>query len=415
MVKEAIILAGGLGTRLRSEVKELPKSMAPIGTRPYLEYLFDILISGGIQKLIVSIGYKSDHIKNHFRDEYKQVAIEYVLEESPLGTGGAIKKAMKSVKGEYVLVTNGDSMIKADIQKQYAAHVESNADVSFALKPMKDFNRYGKITIAEDNRIHLFEEKQAVKEGLINAGLYIFKTRSFNQLDFPDVFSIERDYFERYVKTHHFVGIVTNGYFLDIGIPDDFARAQFEIAVFPLINKAWTLFLDRDGVINKKIDGDYVRSNDQFEILPGVLDALSLFSKYFGRIVVVTNQQGVGKGLMSTADVEAIHHNLKSSAKRARAHIDFIYYAPQLASENSAMRKPNTGMALQAKADYPEIDFSKSIMVGDSPSDMEFGKASGMHCVFISQKMAPNADEYISPSLHGLSLVLKNILVEHNS
>lgn len=410
MLREAIILAGGLGTRLRSEVKELPKSMAPIGDRPYLEYLFDFLISQGIQKLILSIGYKSEYIRDYFSNQYKEVSIEYVIEKSPLGTGGAIKKALTQATGEYVLVTNGDSIIKADVQKQYDEQVKANAVVSFALKKMHNFERYGRIQIDENNTIIQFEEKQAVEEGLINAGLYIFKTQPFEQLNFPDVFSIERDYFECYLKTHHFIGIPSSGYFLDIGIPADFAKAQYEIAIFPSINKTWTLFLDRDGVINKKIDGDYVRSIDQFELLAGVLEAIHSFSQYFGKIIVVTNQQGVGKGLMTELEVEAIHTHLKSVAQSAEARIDSIYFAPQLAEENSIMRKPNIGMSLKAKADYPEIDFSKSIMVGDSLSDMAFGKQAGMHCIFISQNNETNSDYYNCPTLHKFSNVLNSIL-----
>ncbi|MBK9733068.1 MAG: HAD family hydrolase [Chitinophagaceae bacterium] len=157
------------------------------------------------------------------------------------------------------------------------------------------------------------------------------------------------------------------------------------------IDKSWTLFLDRDGVLNKKIDDDYVRSIDQFEWLPGVPQAIKKLSGLFGRIIIITNQQGVGKGLMMKEDVESIHTNIIESVKITGGRIDAVYYAPQLKSENSEYRKPNIGMALQAKKDFPEIDFSKSIMVGDSMSDIEFGKKAGMKTVFIlnDKKHAP--------------------------
>lgn len=152
------------------------------------------------------------------------------------------------------------------------------------------------------------------------------------------------------------------------------------------IDESWTLFLDRDGVINRRLMGDYVKRLEEFEILPGVLDAIKIFSKKFGRIVVVTNQQGIGKGLMTTEDLKLVHHHFQQKVNESGGRIDAFYHAPNLAAENSELRKPNIGMAHLAKADFPEIDFSKSIMVGDSISDMEFGKSAGMKCVFISEE-----------------------------
>lgn len=150
------------------------------------------------------------------------------------------------------------------------------------------------------------------------------------------------------------------------------------------VDKSWTLFLDRDGVINKKIDDDYVRSIDQFEWLPGVIESIKKLSSLFGRIIIVTNQQGVGKGLMTKEAVESIHDHIIQSIQDAGGKIDGVYYAPQLKSENSEFRKPNIGMALLAKRDFPEINFARSMMVGDSMSDMEFGRKAGMKTVFIS-------------------------------
>ncbi|MEO6169104.1 MAG: HAD family hydrolase [Chitinophagales bacterium] len=149
------------------------------------------------------------------------------------------------------------------------------------------------------------------------------------------------------------------------------------------IDKSWTLFLDRDGVINKKIDDGYVRSMEQFEWLPRVIESIKKLCSVFGRIIIITNQQGIGKGLMTKEAVELIHDTIINSIKDAGGKIDGIYYAPHLKSENSEFRKPNIGMASQSKRDFPEIDFSKSIMVGDSMSDMEFGKNAGMKTVFI--------------------------------
>ena len=148
------------------------------------------------------------------------------------------------------------------------------------------------------------------------------------------------------------------------------------------IDRTWTLFLDRDGVINRRFPGDYVKRVEEFEFLPGVVDAIASLSKTFGRIVVVTNQQGIGKGLYTHDDLAAVHRFMTDSVLAAGGKIDAVFYAPQLAAENSPMRKPGTGMAHAAKEKFPEIDFSASIMVGDTASDMQFAQSAGMKRVF---------------------------------
>ncbi len=151
------------------------------------------------------------------------------------------------------------------------------------------------------------------------------------------------------------------------------------------IDKSWTLFLDRDGVINKKLENDYVKHWIEFEFLEGVIDALKSLNARFGIIVVVTNQQGIGKGLYRTEDLELIHKNMIYEIEYLGGRIDKVYFSPYLNSENHSTRKPGIGMALEAKNDFPSIDFSKSIIVGDSLSDMEFGRNVGMKTAFISE------------------------------
>lgn len=152
-----------------------------------------------------------------------------------------------------------------------------------------------------------------------------------------------------------------------------------------LSGKYETLFLDRDGVINVHRINDYVKSWDEFEFLPGVLEAFPLFSKYFKHIIVVTNQRGIGKGLMTEEILLDIHHRMQVEIENRGGRIDKIYYCTDLSNE-SKNRKPNSGMALQAKKDFPDIEFEKSIMVGDSQLDMEFGNRLGMKTIFIDKK-----------------------------
>lgn len=152
------------------------------------------------------------------------------------------------------------------------------------------------------------------------------------------------------------------------------------------IDKSWTLFLDRDGVINKKLENDYVKHWIEFEFLQGVHEALKNLNSVFGKIVIVTNQQGIGKGLYRVEDLELIHKNMLYEIDYLGGRIDKVYFSPYLNSEKHPTRKPGIGMAHQAKKDFPEIDFSKSVIVGDSMSDMEFGRAAGMKTVLISEE-----------------------------
>jgi len=155
------------------------------------------------------------------------------------------------------------------------------------------------------------------------------------------------------------------------------------------INRKWTLFLDRDGVINKRPPNDYVKTWDEFEFLPGVLEALKILALKFSKIIIITNQQGIGKNVMTTEDLQIIHDNLIQEVSEKKGRIDAIYFCPDLAIKAVNCRKPNINMAKQAKIDYPDIDFSISIMVGDTLSDMQFGENAGMKTVFINTNNSP--------------------------
>lgn len=152
------------------------------------------------------------------------------------------------------------------------------------------------------------------------------------------------------------------------------------------IDPTWTLFLDRDGTINKRKLGGYIQSWDEFEFLPMALEGIADMTPMFARIIIVTNQQGIGKGLMSHEVLADIHRQMLERVVANHGYVDQVYYCPQLAVDDPLCRKPNPGMALQAAQDYPEIDFRKSIMVGDTESDMAFGRQLGMTTALIQEK-----------------------------
>lgn len=399
-MKEAIILAGGMGTRLREEVSELPKSMALINGIPFLQYQLDYLKSFGIKKVVLATGYLANIITDYFGNKYRDIEINYSHENEPLGTGGAIKQALEKTTSQNVLILNGDTMFKVNLNEFFQSHINTKADFSLALKPLQNFERYGVVKLNNKNKVIGFEEKQYQSKGNINGGVYLLNKSKFNELRFNEKFSFEKEFLEKQFAQLNFNGFISNGYFLDIGIPQDYKQAQADFKKqYPLrIDKTWTLFLDRDGVINEKRDNDYVKSIEEFKFIDGAKEAIKKLNKIVGNTLVVTNQQCVGKGIITESDLNKIHDYLNEELEKEGGIVDKIYFAPQLKSENSEFRKPNTGLADLAKQDFPEIDFKKSIMVGDSLTDIEFGNKKNMVTVLISE-IPNNTANYTFSSL----------------
>jgi len=227
-ITQSIILAGGLGTRLRSVVSDLPKCMAPVNGRPFLAYVVDHLKKEGIDKFIFSVGYKHKAILAFVNKEYSKSGIDFSVEEEPLGTGGAIKLACKKSNEKNVLVVNGDTLFKIKLKQLDFFHNKINADCTLSLKPMQNFDRYGVVELAADSSITDFKEKQHYKDGLINGGVYALNVQSLLREKLPDKFSFEKDYLEKFVNQRRFFGVIQDEYFIDIGIPEDYQRAEIE-------------------------------------------------------------------------------------------------------------------------------------------------------------------------------------------
>lgn len=228
-MKEAIILAGGLGTRLRSAVPNLPKCMAPVAGRPFLGHVLDYLMEQGVEHFILSLGYKHEAIEAYLSRVYAILDYVCVVEKEPLGTGGAIREACKVAEDEQVLVTNGDTLFTLDVRALSAFHTSHGALVTLGLKPMRNFDRYGVVDVAEDGKVLRFEEKRAHQAGLINGGLYGLSVKDYLAAAPQGVFSFERDYLEPQVTGGRLYGYVEDAYFIDIGVPEDYKRAQKEL------------------------------------------------------------------------------------------------------------------------------------------------------------------------------------------
>jgi D-glycero-alpha-D-manno-heptose 1-phosphate guanylyltransferase len=226
---EAIILAGGLGTRLRSVVSDVPKCMAIVAGKPFLHYILAELLNNGVTTFIFSVGYKHQIIQSYVQLQHPTLNAKFVVENEPLGTGGAIQLACQNATNKNVVVVNGDTLFKINLKVLMQLHLIKNATCTVALKPMKNFDRYGVVDINEQQMITAFKEKKYYEQGLINGGIYILAVNNFLQKKLPPQFSFETTYLETFYNEKNMFGLVQDSYFIDIGIPADFERANIEL------------------------------------------------------------------------------------------------------------------------------------------------------------------------------------------
>ncbi len=232
---QAIILAGGLGTRLRSVLADVPKPMAPLQGKPFLAYLIDYLVAQGITEIVLSVHYLREQIQAYFQDSYSAVSssgdnqvvkISYAIENEPLGTGGAILNSLSLVDAaKPVFVLNGDTFLKIDYRAMYAQH---QGPLSLALRKVADCSRYGVVTVEQGLAVE-FNDLGNAHPGLINAGVYLINPLLFSALELPQQFSFERDFLFPKMPMLRPQAFQVDDYFIDIGIPEDYARAVKEL------------------------------------------------------------------------------------------------------------------------------------------------------------------------------------------
>lgn len=222
---EAVILAGGFGTRLQKVVHDVPKPMAPVAGKPFLSYLLDQLDRQGCTHAILAVGYKREMIQKFFGLRYKNISLSYSIEDEPLLTGGALKKALEIATEDVVVVLNGDTFLGVDFSKMMNFHYRTRSDATLAVKKLYNFSRYGTVVYDDNYRITHFIEKKKCCEGFINGGVYILNRIIFDGV-MQDKFMMEKDFLEKYVNSKLFHAFPCNGYFIDIGIPEDYGKAN---------------------------------------------------------------------------------------------------------------------------------------------------------------------------------------------
>ena len=395
-ITQAVILCGGVGSRLGKLTKNLPKPMLKIDSTVFLELIFRQFISHGIKEIILLCGFKYPKIFQSFHNKnYHGIKIKCVRETRPLGTGGAIVNALKFLD-RYFILCNGDTYFNFNIS-EFISKFDSNFDGIIALTCQKNLRYSG--VLLEKGVVKKFGINNK-KKTLINAGFYIFKKKIFSNSKIVPI-SLEYNLIPKLVEKRKLKGFKFDkdlNHFIDIGTQKDFSRAQ---SLIPKIIRKRAVFLDRDGVINK--DKRYVSEIKNFYWNSGVKKGIKKLNDNNFFVFVITNQAGIGRGYYSEEKVLKLHNWISGELRKIGAYIDYFFYAPyykyskKLKYRNGVdLRKPNTGMIDMAIKNWP-IDLKKSFLIGDKQIDMDLAK-----------KM--NIKGYLMKNNRGFSKIIGNIL-----
>jgi D-glycero-D-manno-heptose 1,7-bisphosphate phosphatase len=377
VIRQAVILAGGLGTRLGEITRQTPKPLVPVGGRPFLEYLIWNLRRHGIENILLSIGYLADRIIEHFGDGSRYgVAIDYVIEEEPAGTGGALALALEKLDSLF-LVLNGDTLFDLNYLDLALLLKHSPAKAAVALRQVADAGRYGRVNLAGDH-ISDFGEKTGCGPGLVNGGVYVMNRSVLAELPTSPC-SLEKELFPRLALAGELAGKAYSGFFIDIGLPLSLRDAD---VLVPAWRKKPAVFLDRDGVLN--VDFGHVHRPADFVWLEGAREAVKWLNDNGCLAIVVTNQAGIAKGFYTEEEYLKFSSWISRELRRVGAHLDDTYYCPHHPTEGKEpylkhcdCRKPAPGLLRRAIDDW-QADEGGSVFIGDKKSDLLAAQAAGI-------------------------------------
>lgn len=381
---EAVVLAGGFGTRLKGCIDNIPKPLAPIDGKPFLCLLLDYLYANGVHRAVISTGYLAEKVEEAIGGRYHGMTVEYSVEDTPLGTGGGIKKALKMCRSNDVVVCNGDSFFDVNLFEMKRLHEKSGCDVTLAAKFIENAHRSGLLEFSQ-GRLRGFTENGVAPSGYINGGVYFIR-RTLLEGVTEDKFS-----FEKKILANKAYGIgvyESDGYFIDIGIPESYALAQKEKSRLVSSRERRAAFLDRDGTINK--DTVHTHRTEDFEFLPDADKAIAVLKEKGYLVIVITNQAGIAKGLYEEDDMHFFHNHIDNLLSENHSVIaDGYYYCPHhpeaLIEEyrlGCSCRKPSPGLILKAVEAFEKagirIDLKNSFTIGNRLSDVLAGKNAGI-------------------------------------
>ncbi len=377
-VRQCAILVGGLGTRLGALTAATPKPLLPCGDRPFLAWLMRELQRFGVEEFVLLAGHLSGEVAARVEvlaDMLPKPAT-IVLSEEPAraGTGGAVFHAREKLD-ERFLLCNGDSLFVCNLAELFAP--DDAAVGRMMLRRVADASRYG-VVVLDADRVRAFRERPAANTpGMINAGIYLFHRALIDEL--APACSLEADILPRLAARGALRGVVGDGYFRDIGIPEDYARAGQEV---PRVVHRPALFLDRDGTIN--VDHGWVGTRERFEWMPGAREAIRHATRAGWHVFIVTNQSGVARGHYDEAAVASLHAWMADEVHRTGGTIDDIRYCPfhvdgvgPAYARASDWRKPAPGMLLDLMCAW-ELDPARCVLIGDQDSDMQAAQAAGI-------------------------------------
>ncbi len=376
-VRQCAVLVGGLGTRLGDLTTHTPKPLLPCGDRPFLAWLLRELVRFGVDEFVLLAGFGADAVRAAVPSlsGWLPRAARIVVAEEPVraGTGGALHHA-RALLDQRFLLCNGDTLFDCNLAPLLSEDVGIGR---MLLCRLEDASRYGVVTLDGDRVTGFSERSASGAQGIINAGVYLFDHGLID--DLTPVCSLEADVLPRLAARGVLRGTVGEGYFRDIGVPDDLARARQEV---PHLLHRPALFLDRDGVVN--VDHGYVGTRDRFEWTQGAREAIRAATDAGWHVFVVTNQSGVARGHYDEAAVIALHDWMTDEARRAGGTIDDVRYCPfhedavvPAYRRASDWRKPAPGMLLDLMRAW-ELDPARCVLVGDQDSDMAAARAAGI-------------------------------------
>ena len=379
MLKQAVFLVGGKGTRLGSITQSLPKPLLNVGGRPFLDYLIDNVARHGITRILLLAGHLGEEIVNYSRG-FNRAGLELtcIVESIHGGTAGGLRLCRDRLD-ETFLLCNGDSFLDFNILD--LAIPARNTDrwlAQIGLRRVDDASKYGAVTLSGGNLVE-FQEKAREGPGIVNAGVYAVKRELVEKLTDDLPCSLENDVVPGLAREGLLLGKVYDGYFIDIGTPADFERAKLG---FVASLKRPAVFLDRDGVLN--VDYGHVHRAEDVTWIPGAREAVKLLNDAGFCVFVVTNQAGIAKRLYSLQAMHDVHEWMQSQLAQVGGHVDAFYFCPHHPTEGIApfrklceCRKPKPGMLRAAFDEWP-ADADKSILIGDKLSDVEAGGAVGV-------------------------------------
>ena len=392
MLSQAVILVGGLGTRLGARAATTPKPLIEVGGRPFLEYLFDELTRYGVVRSIVLLaGHLGTRVAERYAGKpWRSARMSVVQEASPLGTGGALSNARDLLEREFLLL-NGDSFLDFNVLDLMVPPLGSNTLARMAVKREHRGERFGRVIIEGDRLAGLLPP--ADTSGPINAGVYVMRREALDWL--PEAPCSLEAALALLAERGKIAARAYDGYFIDIGVPAHLDRAQLEL---PRRLRRPAVFFDRDGVLNE--DRGYVHRIDDVHWIDGARAAVKCANDGGYWVFVVSNQAGVARGLYGIDAVERVHAWMSEQLAEVGAHVDAFQYCPFHEAGSVAQyrrasdrRKPAPGMLLDCMAAWP-VEVGPSLLIGDRASDLAAAAAAGING---HQFVGGNLADFLAP------------------